>query len=187
MTWRWKFFSRGQNNRGCRETKPSETNEKSPNTVCKLFHKHSESVQTCEPPFSSLGENSCRGKMGRRWWGSHVCSSPLCGFCSANQTTCLKDSGIRELSASSSHSTYSRSSLWQSIQWAVELKTLSIHNTVQPPLPPPSANLRQFFNPTTTNASSSYPSYALFTTAEPFFFICLHTARLGLNRFMVYY
>lgn len=59
-----------------------------------------------ERPLPSLVENSSWGVEG-----GHVCPSLLCGFCSANQTTCLKDSGIQELSASSSHSTYSRSSL----------------------------------------------------------------------------
>lgn len=111
--------------------------------------------------------------LGVGWGGrgerGYVCSSPLCGFCSANQTTCLKDSGIQELSASSSHSTAGRGSLRQTIHCAGGgraegwgelggLKTLSIHNTVQHPSaspsslpnlspPPPRAPLVSFLSP----------------------------------------
>lgn len=68
--------------------------------------------------------------------GGHVCSSPLCGFCSANQTTCLKDSGIQELSASASHSTYSAAACDKLFSvFEGGLKTLSIHNAVQRSLP----------------------------------------------------
>lgn len=156
-----KFFLHGQNKRDCVETQPSAPTEKSPHTVCKLLYNLSTNF---ELPLSSLVEK-CPG-------GGHVCSSPLCGFCSANQTTCLKDSGIQELSASSSHSTYSRSSLWQTIQCVGRgggLKTLSIHNTVQRSLP----SLPNLHSPLPPPLTPHMPSLSLLTTAECFLSICI--------------
>lgn len=104
------------------------------NTLRGLFYNCSEQVWLWAASF--LPGRKFQSGVGGWVCGGHVCSSPLCGFCSANQTTCLKDSGIQELSASASQSTYSAAACDKLFSvFGGGLKTLSIHNAAQRSLP----------------------------------------------------